>query len=121
MRGALPGYFRDKKPRISQGKLHIGGASPPKFARILADSSPKAANFGRLATSTMLAAFGAMLPRIEPCRIAHRSAFHLNTASARTVAVLACVRPREQTGHGYAIDMGLLDCAVAAQVNVAQA
>src|SRR5262249_9076976 len=45
MRGAHPGCFRDKKPRISQGKLHIGGASPPKIARIMADSSPKAARF----------------------------------------------------------------------------
>jgi crotonobetainyl-CoA:carnitine CoA-transferase CaiB-like acyl-CoA transferase len=37
------------------------------------------------------------------------------------VAVLACLRAREQSGHGYLIDLALLDCAVAAQVNVAQA
>jgi crotonobetainyl-CoA:carnitine CoA-transferase CaiB-like acyl-CoA transferase len=37
------------------------------------------------------------------------------------VAILACLRAREQSGHGYAIDLALLDCAVAAQVNVAQA
>ena len=37
------------------------------------------------------------------------------------VAILACLRAREQSGHGYAIDLGLLDCALAAQVNVAQA
>lgn len=37
------------------------------------------------------------------------------------VAVLACLRAREQSGHGYHIDLALLDCAVAAQVNVAQA
>jgi crotonobetainyl-CoA:carnitine CoA-transferase CaiB-like acyl-CoA transferase len=37
------------------------------------------------------------------------------------VAVLACLRAREQTGHGYAVDLALLDCALAAQVNVAQA
>jgi len=37
------------------------------------------------------------------------------------VAILACLRARERTGHGYAIDLALLDCAVAAQVNVAQA
>jgi crotonobetainyl-CoA:carnitine CoA-transferase CaiB-like acyl-CoA transferase len=36
-------------------------------------------------------------------------------------AVLACVHARRQSGHGYAIDLALLDCAVAAQVNVAQA
>jgi len=37
------------------------------------------------------------------------------------VAVLACLQARQRTGHGYAIDMALLDCAVAAQVNLAQA
>jgi crotonobetainyl-CoA:carnitine CoA-transferase CaiB-like acyl-CoA transferase len=37
------------------------------------------------------------------------------------VAVLACLRAREQTGHGYHIDLALLDCAISAQVNVAQA
>src|SRR5438445_3139595 len=36
-------------------------------------------------------------------------------------AVLACLHARQQSGHGYAIDLALLDCAVAAQVNVAQA
>lgn len=37
------------------------------------------------------------------------------------VAVLACLRAREKSGHGYAIDLALLDCATAAQVNLAQA
>src|SRR5207249_3450437 len=37
------------------------------------------------------------------------------------IAVLACLRARERSGHGYAIDLALLDCAVAAQVNLAQA
>lgn len=37
------------------------------------------------------------------------------------VAVLACLHARQDSGHGYAIDLALLDCAVAAQVNVAQA
>ncbi|MCS6851959.1 MAG: CoA transferase [Gemmataceae bacterium] len=37
------------------------------------------------------------------------------------VAILACLHARQQSGHGYAIDLALLDCAVAAQVNVAQA
>src|SRR5579884_1702258 len=36
-------------------------------------------------------------------------------------AVLACLHARERSGHGYAIDLALLDCAVAAQVNVVQA
>jgi crotonobetainyl-CoA:carnitine CoA-transferase CaiB-like acyl-CoA transferase len=37
------------------------------------------------------------------------------------VAVLACLQARSRTGHGYTIDLALLDCAVAAQVNVVQA
>jgi crotonobetainyl-CoA:carnitine CoA-transferase CaiB-like acyl-CoA transferase len=37
------------------------------------------------------------------------------------VAVLACLQARQHTGHGYAIDLALLDCAVAAQVNLVQA
>jgi len=36
-------------------------------------------------------------------------------------SVLACLHAREQSGHGYTIDLALLDCAVAAQVNVVQA
>jgi crotonobetainyl-CoA:carnitine CoA-transferase CaiB-like acyl-CoA transferase len=37
------------------------------------------------------------------------------------IAVLACLQARQRSGHGYIIDLALLDCAVAAQVNVAQA
>src|SRR5438874_3782232 len=37
------------------------------------------------------------------------------------VALLACLRGRAESGHGYAIDLALFDCAVAAQVNVVQA
>ena len=36
-------------------------------------------------------------------------------------AVQACLRAREKSGHGYAIDLSLLDCALASQVNIAQA
>src|SRR5262245_8811115 len=37
------------------------------------------------------------------------------------VGVLACLHARQHSGHGYALDLALLDCAVAAQVNVVQA
>jgi crotonobetainyl-CoA:carnitine CoA-transferase CaiB-like acyl-CoA transferase len=37
------------------------------------------------------------------------------------VAILACLHARQQSGHGYVIDLALLDCAVAAQVNLVQA
>ncbi|MBY0460456.1 MAG: CoA transferase, partial [Gemmataceae bacterium] len=36
-------------------------------------------------------------------------------------AILAALHARSRTGHGYAIDLALADCALAAQVNVAQA
>jgi crotonobetainyl-CoA:carnitine CoA-transferase CaiB-like acyl-CoA transferase len=36
-------------------------------------------------------------------------------------AILACLHARAQSGHGYAIDLALLDCALAAQVNIVQA
>jgi crotonobetainyl-CoA:carnitine CoA-transferase CaiB-like acyl-CoA transferase len=42
------------------------------------------------------------------------------TALYASSAILACVHARQRTGHGYAIDLALHDCAVAAQVNVAQ-
>ena len=37
------------------------------------------------------------------------------------VSILACLHAREHSGHGYEIDLALLDCAIAAQVNVLQA
>lgn len=43
------------------------------------------------------------------------------TALYATTAILACVQARRRSGHGYAIDLALHDCALAAQVNVAQA
>ncbi len=38
-----------------------------------------------------------------------------------STAILACLHARQKSGHGYVIDLALLDCAVASQVNVAQA
>lgn len=43
------------------------------------------------------------------------------TALHAGVAILACLHARKSSGHGYHIDLALLDCAVAAQVNLAQA
>ncbi|MFQ3652284.1 MAG: CoA transferase, partial [Gemmataceae bacterium] len=36
-------------------------------------------------------------------------------------AILGCLIARQQSDHGYAIDLSLLDCTVAAQVNIMQA
>lgn len=38
-----------------------------------------------------------------------------------STSILACLHARQTVGHGYAIDLALLDCALAAQVNLAQA
>ena len=43
------------------------------------------------------------------------------TGQYAATAILACLHARTRTGHGYAIDLALLDCALASQVNVAQA
>jgi len=43
------------------------------------------------------------------------------TGMYAAVGILAGLRAREQSGHGYHIDLALLDCAIAAQINLAQA
>jgi crotonobetainyl-CoA:carnitine CoA-transferase CaiB-like acyl-CoA transferase len=55
-----------------------------------------------------------------PCKVGV-AATDVLTGLYATVAVLACLNDRARSGHGYAIDLALLDCAVAAQVNLVQA
>jgi crotonobetainyl-CoA:carnitine CoA-transferase CaiB-like acyl-CoA transferase len=55
-----------------------------------------------------------------PCKVGV-AATDVLTGLYAAVAVLACLSARARSGHGYAIDLALLDCAVAAQVNLAQA
>jgi crotonobetainyl-CoA:carnitine CoA-transferase CaiB-like acyl-CoA transferase len=55
-----------------------------------------------------------------PCKVGVALADILTGLYAAS-AVLACLHAREKSGHGYAIDLALLDCTIAAQVNVAQA
>ncbi len=55
-----------------------------------------------------------------PCKVGV-AVTDILTGLYAAVAVLACLHARRQSGHGYAIDLALLDCAVASQVNVAQA
>src|SRR5207249_926816 len=55
-----------------------------------------------------------------PCKVGV-AVSDILTGLYAAVAILACFHARSRSGHGYAIDMALLDCAVAAQVNVVQA
>jgi crotonobetainyl-CoA:carnitine CoA-transferase CaiB-like acyl-CoA transferase len=55
-----------------------------------------------------------------PCKIGV-ALTDILTGQSAAIAILACLHARQQSGHGYHIDLALLDCAVAAQVNVAQA
>src|SRR5260370_34597190 len=43
------------------------------------------------------------------------------TGMYAAVAILAGLHARQTSGHGYHIDLALLDCAIAAQINLAQA
>ncbi len=55
-----------------------------------------------------------------PCKVGV-AATDVLTGLFAAVGVLACLHARQHSGHGYALDLALLDCAVAAQVNVVQA
>src|SRR5262249_1228712 len=55
-----------------------------------------------------------------PCKVGVAVADILTGLYAAT-AILACLRARDRSGHGYAIDLGLLDCALASQVTLPQA
>ena len=57
---------------------------------------------------------------VPPCKVGV-AVTDVFTGLYAATAVLACLHARAQSGHGYAIDLALLDCAVAAQVNLVQA
>ena len=59
-------------------------------------------------------------PEGPPCKVGV-AVTDVLTGLYAAIGVLACLHARQQSGHGYALDLALLDCAVAAQVNVAQA
>jgi crotonobetainyl-CoA:carnitine CoA-transferase CaiB-like acyl-CoA transferase len=55
-----------------------------------------------------------------PCKVGV-AVTDVQTGLYAAIAILACLHARAGSGHGYAIDMALLDAAVASQVNLAQA
>jgi crotonobetainyl-CoA:carnitine CoA-transferase CaiB-like acyl-CoA transferase len=75
-------------------------------------------DFGIQALSGLMSATGPV--EGPPCKVGV-AVTDVITGLHAAVAILACLRARETSGHGYAIDLALLDCAVAAQVNLVQA
>src|SRR5262245_62004764 len=59
-------------------------------------------------------------PEGPPCKVGVAVADVL-TGFYASNTILAALHARSRTGHGYAIDLALADCALASQVNVAQA
>src|SRR5437660_4288228 len=55
-----------------------------------------------------------------PCKVGVAAA-DVPTGLYAATAILACLHARQQSGHGYAIDLALQDCALASQAHVAQA
>jgi len=55
-----------------------------------------------------------------PCKVGV-AVTDILTGLHAAVAVLACLHARAASGHGYSIDMALLDCAIGTQVNMVQA
>src|SRR6266853_2537952 len=53
-----------------------------------------------------------------PCKVGV-AATDVQTGLYAAIAILACLHARTQSGHGYAIDLALPDCAPAGQANVA--
>jgi crotonobetainyl-CoA:carnitine CoA-transferase CaiB-like acyl-CoA transferase len=70
------------------------------------------------AMSGMMAITGP--PDGPPCKVGV-AVTDVLTALYATTSILACLHARARSGHGYAIDLALLDCAMASQVNLAQA
>lgn len=75
-------------------------------------------DFAIQALSGLMAITGS--PAGEPAKVGVAVADVL-TGLYAAVSVLAALVARGQSGHGYALDVALLDCAIAAQVNVVQA
>ncbi len=69
-----------------------------------------------------LSGFMAITGPVEgpPCKVGV-AVTDILTGLYAVTAILACLSARRRSGHGYAIDLALMDCALAAQVNVAQA
>jgi crotonobetainyl-CoA:carnitine CoA-transferase CaiB-like acyl-CoA transferase len=109
--GLIPDVLRQQHPRLIHCAISGFGRTGPWRERPGYD-------FAIQAMSGLMAITGPV--EGPPCKVGVAVTDVLTGLYAAT-AILACLHARKQSGHGYAIDLALLDCAVAAQVNVAQA
>jgi crotonobetainyl-CoA:carnitine CoA-transferase CaiB-like acyl-CoA transferase len=108
---------------VSPAKLHAQNArliicSISGFGRTGPWSDLPGYDFAIQALSGLMSITG---PALGPPSKVGVAATDVLTGLYAATAVLACLHARAGSGHGYAIDLALLDCAIAAQVNVVQA
>jgi crotonobetainyl-CoA:carnitine CoA-transferase CaiB-like acyl-CoA transferase len=109
--GLGPGKLLEINPHVVVCSLSGFGRTGPWHDRPGYD-------FAIQALSGLMAITGP--PEGPPCKVGV-AVTDVLTGLYAAVAILACLQARQRSGHGYTIDLALLDCAVAAQVNLAQA
>src|SRR5262245_54695207 len=109
--GLTPEQLLTKHPKLIVGSISGFGRSGPM-------KDVPGYDFAIQALSGLMAITG---PAEGPPSKVGVAVTDVLTGLYAAVAVLACVNARKSSGHGYAIDLALFDCALAAQVNVAQA
>jgi crotonobetainyl-CoA:carnitine CoA-transferase CaiB-like acyl-CoA transferase len=109
--GLAPEKLRDINPRLIACSISGFGRTGPL-------SALPGYDFAIQALSGLMSITGP--PAGPPFKVGVALADVITGLYAAT-AILACLHARQRSGHGYAIDLALLDCAVAAQVNIAQA
>ena len=109
--GLLPDQLLDKHPRLIVCSISGFGRTGPL-------REAPGYDFAIQAMSGLMSITGPV--EGPPCKVGV-AVSDVITGLYAAVAVLACLQARQRSGHGYAIDLALLDCALAAQVNLAQA
>jgi crotonobetainyl-CoA:carnitine CoA-transferase CaiB-like acyl-CoA transferase len=109
--GLTPGELLARHPRLVVCSISGYGRTGPR-------RDVPGYDFAVQATSGLMSITGPADG--PPCKVGVAVTDVLTGLYAAT-AVLAALHARHASGHGYAIDLALADCALAAQVNVAQA
>ncbi|MFO0937932.1 MAG: CoA transferase [Gemmataceae bacterium] len=109
--GLLPGDLLKRFPRLIVCSISGFGRSGPM-------KDEPGYDFAIQAMSGLMGITG---PKEGPPSKVGVAVADVLTGLYASTSILACLHAREKSGHGYAIDLALLDCALAAQVNLAQA